>query len=94
MAEFKVVRVVDGDTFDVSPEWRWSGQTGDRVRAAGYDTPELGTALGLSAKSKLEKLLLGKIVELGNAYRIDRGRLVCEVYFGNSNLKDYFHEYR
>ena len=94
MAEFSVIQVIDGDTFDVSPQWRWEGQTGSRVRAAGYDAPELGTFGGQAAKEKLERLILGRKVELGAAYRVDRGRLVCEVYFQGKNLADYFPEHQ
>jgi len=94
MAEFTVVSVVDGDTFDVSPQWQWKGQTGSRVRAAGYDTPELVTLAGQVAKDKLQKLILGKRVELGSAYRVDRGRLVGETYYLGRNLADYFPESR
>jgi len=94
MAEFKVIEVIDGDTFDVSPQWRWNGNEGARVRPAGYNAPELGTVGGNKAKQKLEALIEGKKVELGSAYRIDRGRLVCEVYYNGKNLKDYFPEYQ
>ncbi len=93
MATFKVVRVIDGDTFEVSPEWKWKEQTGTHVRPTGYNAPELHEFGGQQTKQKLERLILGKNVELGSAYRIDRGRLVCDVYFGTKNLADYFQEY-
>ncbi len=94
MAEFRVVRIIDGDTFDVSPEWKWNGQTGSRVRPAGYDAPELHEYGGQAAKDKLSKLIFGEQVELRSAYKIDHGRLVCEVYHRNRNLKDYFPDYQ
>ena len=94
MSTFKVISIIDGDTFDVSPQWKWNNQTGTRIRPAGYDAPELPTHKGLAAKDKLSKLIYGKQVELRSAYRIDRGRLVCEVYFGNKKLADYFPEYQ
>lgn len=94
MASFKVISVIDGDTFDVSPQWRWNGQEGNRVRPAGYDAPELHQPGGQAAKDKLSRLILGKQVELGNAHRIDRGRLVCEVYYNGKNLAEYFPEYQ
>ncbi len=90
---FWVAAVVDGDTFDVSPSWRWNGQTGHRVRAAGYDAPELHEPGGQAAKAKLERLTLGRSVELRQAHRIDRGRLVADVYLNGRNLADYFPEY-
>ena len=94
MQSFFVTAIVDGDTFDVSPRWQWSAQTGQRVRAAGYDAPELHHPGGQAAKATLERLILGKSVQLGAAYRIDRGRLVADVYLNGRNLTDYFPEYR
>ena len=94
MAQFKAINIIDGDTFDVTPEWNWNGQSGARVRPTGYNAPELHTLAGQKAKEKLSKLILNKNVELGNAYRTDRGRLVCDVYFSGKNLKDYFPEYQ
>ena len=46
MPVFSVTSIIDGDTFAVSPEWKWNGETGTRVRPAGYDAPELHTAKG------------------------------------------------
>lgn len=94
MSQFKVIEVIDGDTFDVSPGWTWNGQSGSRVRPTGYDAPESGTQAGQQAKRKLENLILNKYVELGTAYKIDRGRLVCDVYFEGKNLANYFPEYQ
>lgn len=93
MATFTVTSVIDGDTFIVSPQWSWRGQTGSRVRPTGYDAPEIHTSHGLSAKARLRRLILGKQVELGTAYRVDRGRLVCDVYVNGRNLAAYFPEY-
>ena len=94
MAEFKVVNIIDGDTFDVSPSWNWNGQSGSRVRPTGYNAPESHTHSGQTARDKLSKLILGKPVALRTAYRVDRGRLVCDVFFKGRNLADYFPEYR
>lgn len=94
MATFNVLSVVDGDTFDVSPGWRWNGQTGSRVRPPGYDAPELHEYGGQAAKEKLSRLLHGKRVDLGAGYKVDHGRLVCEVCFRGKNLKDYFPQWK
>lgn len=94
MAAFTVTEVVDGDTFDVTPSWRWQGQTGSRVRPTGYDAPELTAAGGMAAKTKLERLISGRQVELRSAYKVDRGRLVCDVYLNGKNLADHFHAYQ
>ena len=41
MALFTVSSVIDGDTFKVSGDWKWNGETGTRVRPTGFDAPEL-----------------------------------------------------
>ena len=64
------------------------------MRPTGYDAPEIDAFGGAIAKDKLTKLLLGRTVELRSAHRIDRRRLICDVYFGGHNLADYFLEYR
>lgn len=94
MSRFKVTSVVDGDTFEVTPEWKWNGNSGTRVRPTGYDAPEMDTYSGPIAKRKLENLILGKEVELSNAVKIDRGRIVCDVYYNGKNLSNYFPEYQ
>jgi len=94
MAEFRVVDVIDGDTFDVSPKWKWSGQTGSRVRPTRYNASEIYEPGGHQAKSTLARLILGKIVDLREAHRVDRGRLVCDVYYNGRHLADYFPEYQ
>ena len=94
MSAFTVTSVIDGDTFEVTPSWKWSGQTGTRVRPTGYDAPELHAPGGQAAKEKLSKLILGKQVDLRKAYKVDRGRLVCDVFFKGRNLADYFPEYQ
>ena len=37
--KFKVVEIIDGDTFIVSPGWKWNNEIGARIRPTGYDTP-------------------------------------------------------
>jgi micrococcal nuclease len=93
MALFTVVEVIDGDTFKVRGGWRWRGQTGDLVRPTGYDTPEKGEEGYHEARRKLEALILGKTVEIEDVKKIDRGRLVADVYFKGRPLADYFPEY-
>jgi len=90
MAVFTVSKVIDGDTFEVSGGWKWNGQAGTRVRPTGYDAPELHAPGGQAAKRKLERLILGKQVELRTAHKVDRGRLVCDVYVQGRNLADCF----
>lgn len=90
MPTFTVTSIIDGGTFEVNPLWKWNGETGTRVRPAGYDAPELHTAKGQKAKDALSKLISGQQVELRTAFKVDRGRLVCEVFVGSRNLADFF----
>lgn len=94
MATFKVTAIIDGDTFEVAPRWQWNGQTGTRVRPTGYNAPELHTYGGQAAKEKLSRLILGEEVDLRAAHKVDRGRLVCDVYYKGKYLADYFPEYQ
>lgn len=90
---FKVIEVIDGDTFRVSPNWKWNDEKGDIVRPNGYNTPEKGEVGYESTKNKLERLILGKNVELKNVIKLTYGRLLCDVYIGGENLASYFPEY-
>lgn len=90
MHTFQVTRIIDGDTFEVSPQWNWGQESGNRVRPTGYDAAELGAQGGAAATARLSGLILGRSVQLGTAYRLDRGRLVCDVFFNGRNLADYF----
>jgi len=92
--EFRVTEVIDGDTFKVSPGWKWNKEEGYTVRAKGYNAPEAGQPGFEAAKAKLEGLILGKSVELKKAIEITYGRLLCDVYIAGENLADYFTEYR
>ena len=90
---FKVTEVIDGDTFDVSPGWKWKKSEGKRVRPTGYNTPEKEEPYYQEKKDKLKKLILNKEVELKNAIKIiDGGRLLCDVYYEGKNLAEYFPE--
>lgn len=40
---FRVTKIIDGDTFEVSPNWEWDGKSGNVVRPTGFDAPEIGT---------------------------------------------------
>lgn len=91
---FTVIEVIDGDTFRVSPSWSWNNQTGDTVRAVGYNTPELGQSGYIVAKNTLVRLILNKTVVLKNAVTISYGRLVCDVYSNGKNLASFFPAYQ
>ena len=54
--EFKVVRVIDGDTFVI--------EGGERVRMIGINAPELKNPFGVESKTHLKKLIENKYVNL------------------------------
>jgi len=47
MSVFTVTAIIDGDTFEVTPRWKWNEDTGTRVRPTGYDATELYAYGGL-----------------------------------------------
>ena len=91
---YKVTNVIDGDTFEVLPPWKWGDRSGIRVRPAGYNTPEEEQPGYREAKNRLKALISGKEVELKNFADIDYDRLVCDVYLNGKNLVEYFPEYK
>jgi micrococcal nuclease len=54
--DFKVVRVIDGDTFII--------EGGERVRMIGIDAPELKDLYGVESKNQLKALIQNKHVKL------------------------------
>ena len=85
MSEFYCFQVIDGDTFDVSPEWAYSGTTGSRVRVAGVNAPELHHDGGIAAKERLERAVLGcNVVLYGQA--LSYGRLVAGVTVNGADI--------
>ena len=86
MAGFQVTNIVDGSTFDVSPNWDWQGQSGNKVRIANHTTPELSAVGGEAAKEKLTNLILGKPVELKNRVNTGSEQVSCDVYLEGDNI--------
>ena len=85
MSTFYCFQVIDGDTFDVSPNWAYEGTTGSRVRVAGVNAPELHQYGGIAAKQRLEQAVLGRNVVLyGQA--VSYGRLVAGVTVNGSDI--------
>ena len=86
----KVTKIIDGDTFEVSPGWTWNGHEGNVVRPRGYDAPERGQLGYQEAKDKLTSLILHKEVELENPIGLTYDRLLCDVYYEGKSLAEYF----
>ena len=86
MATHTVTKVIDGDTLDVTPKWRFGGTSGKRVRLAGVDAPELDEWGGKASRKRLSDLVLNQEVELRNRKSLSYGRLVCDVYLNGRNI--------
>lgn len=85
-----MIRVIDGDTFEVDRNWYWKNQYGSIVRPIGYNAPEMSEVLGREAKVWLIRLILNKFVYLKSPVKIHGERLVCRVSFERKDLKDHY----
>ncbi len=80
MTEFLVTRVIDGDTFEVSPQWQaQNGSIGNRVRIANFNAPEANTSEGQQATQNLKIKIAGKRVHLDEQAVDVYGRLVAKI---------------
>ena len=75
----KVVKVVDGDTFDLMFEGKKI-----RVRMFGIDSPERGQAFNVKAKEFTASVIAGKEVSVVIRDKDRYGRFVCDVYLDDS----------
>jgi len=76
LQNLKVTRVIDGDTFDA--------ENGERYRLYEIDAPEYPKGcLGEDAKTRLENLILNKIISIKSFHRDNFGRILILVYSNN-----------
>lgn len=97
ITEGKVVKVYDGDTITVaaklpypdSPIYRFS------VRLNGIDSPEIKSKsstekmLAVNAREALSGRILNQIVQLKNTSTEKYGRLLADVYLGETNINEW-----
>jgi len=86
MSEHTVVSVLNGDSFEVSPDWSRRGMTGSLVRPIGLVAADLGTEEGDLAKERLTNLILNQKVELKETIDFRKGRLICNVLYRGDRL--------
>ena len=91
---YKVTNVININTFEVMPPWKWEDQKGIRVRPFGYYPPEEEQVGYRRAEDKLKSLLSGREVELKNFVDVDYDCLVCDVILDGRNLIDILPEYK
>lgn len=82
-AVFRVLEVIDGDTFKIK-----DNNENRRVRLIGVDAPEIGKCLGQEAKDKLTKLVLGKDVALTDQFSDPYGRIMANVFVNNQYVNN------
>jgi hypothetical protein len=86
---FEVTKIVDENTFEVTPFWEWHGENGVLVHVASYKAPAPGRSGHEKFKNILMELLFGKRVTLKDAVTIEDDALVCEIYIDGKNLTEY-----
>lgn len=92
-AKVKALRIIDGNSFLITPSWYWRRREGDRVRAVGYHCPEMGEPGWEKARTRLENLILYQNIELKNPTDIELGVLVCDVFLQGINIAHHFLEF-
>lgn len=82
-----VTKIIDGDTFEVTPDWKWKEFTGNRVRPTGVAAPEEGKPGYEEAKRHMAFLIKGLEVEL-TPIKMSYDRLLCHVEVNGEDLAD------
>lgn len=80
MGEFQITQIIDHKTCKVYPGWRWKNTTGEYIELSLVQNyAHLSSVQPLSLRS-LSQNFFGKTVKLGQAQKVKRGKLVCEVF--------------
>lgn len=90
MATFSVTNIIDANTIQVTPNWKWGDNSGSFVKIVGYNPPN-ATATAFTI-SKLKTLLHGKSIELKNPSHVNQGTITCYVYLNEIDVSKYFPE--
>ncbi len=84
--DYKVLKVIDGETFKVYPHWSYNGHRGDTVCVAGIETPPFGEDGHLETTEILRQIIEDRHVRLTNPVSIHFDRLVCDVNLNGHKL--------
>jgi endonuclease YncB( thermonuclease family) len=87
---FSVIKIIDGNTIQVSPNWKWKEASGDYVKIEGYSKPSL--AYEELAITKLNTLIANQQVELNNPKEVSGNVITCSVYLNRIDITQYFPE--
>ncbi len=91
---FEVTKILDGNTFEVTPFWEWQDENGNRVQATGYEPPAAGEPGYEAMQNSLMELLFGERVALTDPEAIKDDALVCTLQVNGQNLAEHFPGYR
>ena len=91
---FEVTKILDGNTFEVKPFWKWCNENGVLVSALGYQAPAADEPGHDEIKRRLMELLFGECITLKNPVAIKNDALICEIYIQGTNLAEHFPGYR
>ncbi|MFI5171930.1 MAG: hypothetical protein ACHQFW_06040 [Chitinophagales bacterium] len=95
MAIFFVTEIIDGKTIRVNKNWNWDSKVGNLVKISGYRTPNI-EAMKLT-KTKLERLIKGKLIKLKNATMVRKtvageNAIFAHVFLDEIDISQYFPE--
>lgn len=85
MTTHTVTRIIDGDTFEVSPMKNFNGRSFSKIRPAGFDAREIGQYGAITDTNKLTRLIYGKQVQL-DSIKQSYDRLLCKVWVSGKPL--------
>ena len=99
MSDFKVTKIIDAHTIQVSPFWEMELKNvkikGDRINIRGLE----GLPFDTISKERLEKILLDPHQEISfnspeiiNSENHDNAIVSCSVYIARTNIAYYFPE--
>lgn len=85
-----VVRVIDGDTYEMRIDLGYRVEARLLIRLRGYDAPELPTPKGIAAQQKAARLFArgGPIVVRSHKDTQSFARWVADVYVGGVSMVD------
>lgn len=85
-----VVRVIDGDTFELRMDLGYRVEGRFIVRLRGVDTPELPTVEGLAARATAERILQGAKTITVQSYKDQQSfaRWIADVYVDGVSLAE------
>lgn len=92
MSPFTVSSVRGDGNLRVKYGWKVGNKKGAFIKPAGCTGAEPGSASYHRNKKRLYELILGKQVQVGEVVKLDRGSLVCRVYYEGRDLAEYFPE--